>query len=289
MAGLVGYASSDDEGENEKPQLQQETAQVAAQAAAPDAIEAEKDEPRISEHSRSEPLQVNEARHSKAESEALEESSSLPKHDSGHQPPPPTIGPVLQSAVPLGPSLPSTDASIINTLLDPDESQEPPTSPYSSNRALIHDLTLPSVPNLDIPPSPPGSPPAGANKKVDQFLQLKKKGVHFNSKLEQSTALRNPSLMDKLLDFVGIDEVGQYETTLPKELWDPRGFPEWAFRDKLSKSREKIAKEKEADRAAVGRTAIDFVQSNSSSSGAATTGVSGGLNSRGEKRKGGWK
>lgn len=28
MAGLVGYASSDDEGENEKPQLQQETAQV---------------------------------------------------------------------------------------------------------------------------------------------------------------------------------------------------------------------------------------------------------------------
>lgn len=28
MAGLVGYASSDDEGEDEQPQLQQETAQV---------------------------------------------------------------------------------------------------------------------------------------------------------------------------------------------------------------------------------------------------------------------
>jgi hypothetical protein len=194
---------------------------------------------------------------------------------------------VLQSAVPLGPSLPSADA-ITNALPDPDESQEPPASPYSANRALIHDLTLPSVPNLDIPPSPPGSPPLGANKKIDQFLQLKKKGVHFNSKLEQSTALRNPSLMDKLLDFVGIDEVGQYETTLPKELWDPRGFPEWAFRDKLSKSREKIAKEKEADRTGGGRTAIDFVASNSSSAGAAT-GTTGGLNSRGEKRKGGWK
>jgi hypothetical protein len=119
-------------------------------------------------------------------------------------------------------------------------------------------------------------------------LQLKQKGIHFNSKLEQSTALRNPALMDKLLDFVGIDEMGQYETTLPKELWDPRGFPEWAFRDKLSKSREKIAKEKEVDRTASGRTAIEFVSSNSSSSGAAT-GLPGGLSSRGEKRKGGWK
>jgi hypothetical protein len=28
MAGLVGYASSDDEGEDEQPQLQQETPQV---------------------------------------------------------------------------------------------------------------------------------------------------------------------------------------------------------------------------------------------------------------------
>ncbi|KAM0486863.1 hypothetical protein ACHAPX_000127 [Trichoderma viride] len=284
MAGLVEYASSDDEGEDEQPQLQQETAQVAAQAAA---AEAEKDAPRISERSQSRPLQPNEKQNPQDESQTRDESSSLPKQDSDRQPPP-TIGPVLQSAVPLGPSLPPADASITNTLPDPDESQEAPASPYSANRALIHDLTLPSVPNLDIPPSPPGSPPLGANKKVDQFLQLKKKGVHFNSKLEQSTALRNPSLMDKLLDFVGIDEVGQYETTLPKELWDPRGFPEWAFRDKLSKSRDKIAKEKEADRAGGGRTAIDFVASNSSSSGAAA-GVSGGLNSRGEKRKGGWK
>lgn len=172
-----------------------------------------------------------------------------------------------------------------STLLDPDEAQEAPSSPYSANRALIHDLTLPSVPNLDIPPSPPGSPPPGANKKIEQFLQLKKKGIHFNSKLEQSPALKNPSLMDKLLDFVGIDEVGQYETTLPKEVWDPRGFPEWAFRDKLSKSRERIAKEKETDRAAGGRTAIDFVPANSSSSGGTTS----LLSSRGEKRKGGWK
>ncbi|QYT02488.1 hypothetical protein H0G86_009490 [Trichoderma simmonsii] len=267
MAGLVGYASSDEEGEDEQPQLQQDSPQVATQAAALLADEAEKEEPQIQN--------------------SVESSSSREK-DSDSQPQPTTIGPVPQNAVPLGPSLPPADAAIANTLPEPDGPQESPSSPYSFNRGLIHDLTLPSVPNLDIPPSPPGSPPPGSNKKVEQFLELKKKGVHFNSKLEQSTALRNPSLMDKLLDFVGIDEVGQYETTLPKELWDPRGFPDWAFRDKLSKSREKIAKEKEADRAAGGRTAIDFVPSNASSSGGAQ-GLPGGMSARGEKRKGGWK
>ncbi|UKZ79545.1 hypothetical protein TrVFT333_007302 [Trichoderma virens FT-333] len=248
MAGLVGYASSDEEGEDEQPQLQQEPPQVATQAAALVADEAGKDEP---------------------QPQNSVESSSSQKKDSDSQPQSATIGPVLQNAVPLGPSLPPADVSITNTLPEPDAPQDSPSSPYSSNRGLIHDLTLPSVPNLDIPPSPPGSPPPGANKKVEQFLELKKKGVHFNSKLEQSSALKNPSLMDKLLDFVGIDEVGQYETTLPKEL-------------------EKIAKEKEADRTAGGRTAIDFVPSNSSSGGGAT-GLQGGISTRGEKRKGGWK
>ncbi|ETS04418.1 HCNGP-domain-containing protein [Trichoderma reesei RUT C-30] len=231
MAGLVGYASSDEEGEDEQPQLQEASPQRQTDAA--------------------------------------------------------TIGPILPDAVPLGPSLPPIDASV-TTLPEPDEPNDSPSSPYSSNRGLIHHLTLPSVPNLDIPPSPPGSPPLEANKKVEQFLQLKKKGVHFNSKLEQSAALKNPSLMDKLLDFVGIDDASQYETTLPKELWDPRGFPEWAFRDRLSKSREKIAKEKESERASGGRTAVEFVPSNSSSGGGPAA-RPGGITSRGEKRKGGWK
>ncbi|KAH0491362.1 hypothetical protein TgHK011_002797 [Trichoderma gracile] len=267
MAGLVGYASSDEEGEDEQPQLQEASPQVATQAAALEADEAENEKPQIKNP---------------------EETPSSHKQDAERQTDPATIGPILPDAVPLGPSLPPIDASV-TTLPEPDEPNDTPSSPYSSNRGLIHHLTLPSVPNLDIPPSPPGSPPLEANKKVEQFLQLKKKGVHFNSKLEQSAALKNPSLMDKLLDFVGIDDAAQYETTLPKELWDPRGFPEWAFRDRLSKSREKIAKEKESERTSGGRTAVEFAPSTSSSSGGGPAARPGGISSRGEKRKGGWK
>lgn len=193
------------------------------------------------------------------------------------------IGPVQQNAVPLGPSLPPVGEHLIN---EEDPSGQIPSSPYSANRALLRDLTLPSAPNMDIPPSPPGSPQPGANKKFDQFLELKKKGVHFNAKLEQSSALKNPSLMDKLMTFVEIDEGNQYSTTLPTDLWDPNGFPEWAFKDKLRRSVEKFAKEKEAEKASGGRTAVDFVPSTAPLGG--STSGAGGI-SRGEKRKGGWK
>ena len=132
-------------------------------------------------------------------------------------------------------------------------SGQAPTSPYSANRALLRDLTLPTAPNLDIPPSPPGSPPPGLNAKFDQFIDLKrKKGTHFNARVAQSAALKNPALMDKLLGFVGMDPgfddgndgTEQYATTLPSDLWDPKGFPEWAFRGQLRRSQDRVQKEK---------------------------------------------
>ncbi|KAK2592841.1 hypothetical protein QQS21_009444 [Conoideocrella luteorostrata] len=186
----------------------------------------------------------------------------------------PTIGPV-----PLGPSLPPPDSNLPPSL----PSQEPsaPSSPYTSQRALIHDLTLPSIPNLTIPPSPSGSPPRITNEKFQQFLDLKRKGIHFNTKLESSTALRNPSLTDKLLSFADLSGLAQYETTLPLDLYDPSGFPEWAYREKLRRSREALVKEREGEKAGV--RGVDFVSSTST-----TPGGGGGL-LKGEKRKGGWK
>lgn len=194
---------------------------------------------------------------------------------------PVAIGPVLQNATPLGPSLPPMEEPSMNE----SEPSQPPLSPYSANRALLRDLTLPTVPNLDIPPSPPGSPSAGANKKFEQFLELKKKGVHFNAKLEQSAALKNPSLMDKLMNFVEIDEQSQYSTTLSSDVWDVNAFPQWAYRGKLKQAQEKASKEKEAEKSSGARAAIDFVPATMPAGGS----ISGGGISRGEKRKSGWK
>src|SRR5207253_1510684 len=110
-----------------------------------------------------------------------------------------------------------------------------PLSPYSANQARLRELTLPQLPDLNIPDSPPGSPPSSTNAKFAQFLELKKQGVHFNEKLAKSTALKNPMMMDKLLGFAGIEEGDEYNCTLAKDLWNPRAFPEWAYREKLAK------------------------------------------------------
>ncbi|CAG7557020.1 unnamed protein product [Fusarium equiseti] len=254
MAGLVGYASSDEED---------------------DVQEVNSPEPQ-----KDEPVSTTQDADAKPQSKEAEQKSTAPVPEP-KSPDAVAIGPVQQNAVPLGPSLPPMEEAVV-------DDQDPtfrPASPYSANRALLRDLTLPSAPNMDIPPSPPGSPPPGANKKFEQFLELKKKGTHFNVKLEQSSALKNPSLMDKLMRFVEIDERHQYSTTLPTDLWNPVDFPEWAFKDKLRKSNDKLAKEKEAERASGNRTAVDFVAS-TSTTGHDTT-MKGGL-SKGEKRKSGW-
>ena len=106
----------------------------------------------------------------------------------------------------------------------------PPGSPYTSSRAVIQNLTLPTVPNFAIPPSPPGSPPQTATKKFAQFLELKKKGQHFNQRLESSSVLRDPGHSQKLMKFAGISEEEQYASQSPhefpaKKTPDPVGVP----------------------------------------------------------------
>lgn len=154
--------------------------------------------------------------------------------------------------------------SFLETSSDPaNESSEPPKSPYTAQRTLLRDLTLPAIDisTLDIPPSPPSSPSqsshlASLNTKFDDFLRLKRtKNVHFNERLATSSMLSNPSLMDKMLGFVGLESeflgpddvkaTEQYMTTLSSELWDPTVFPGWAYKGMLRKSQERVGKERE--------------------------------------------
>ncbi|KAH7417225.1 HCNGP-like protein-domain-containing protein [Cadophora sp. MPI-SDFR-AT-0126] len=184
---------------------------------------------------------------------------------------------IQQNGSITGPILPNTETPVVGPSLGPaaifpeaqlleeedEDLAEAPLSPYSANRALLRDLTLPTLPNYDIPPSPPGSPLQSTNAKFKHFLDLKKQGLHFNDKLANSSALKNPSLMQKLMDFSDIDEVGQYATTLPKELWNPDGFPAYAFKEELAKSQQKILKRKEDEKTRGQRETLDFVPATS--------------------------
>ena len=146
------------------------------------------------------------------------------------------------------------------TMVHEDTALSAPASPYTIQRATIRSLTLPTTPNLDIPQSPLGSPTQGADQKLAQFLEVKKQGVHFNAKLASSSALKNPSLLPKLMNFAGVGSERQYTTTLPTELWDPTVFPTWAYKEKLAEAQHKLSKQEE-ERVKLQRERIEFVVS----------------------------
>jgi len=191
------------------------------------------------------------------------------------QPDGPSVGPVL------GPTIPVDDTTMAESLGEGQSFE--PQSPYSANRALLRDLTLPTVPNYDIPPSPPGSPISSTNAKFKHFLDLKKQGIHFNEKLAKSSALKNPSLMQKLMDFSDIDEAGQYATTLPKNLWNPDAFPEYVYKEGLAKSQQKILKRKEEERVRGQREGVDFVPASAAGESLSRSGTPGAGGRTGQK------
>ncbi|KAJ5947005.1 hypothetical protein N7466_000020 [Penicillium verhagenii] len=148
----------------------------------------------------------------------------------------------------------------MNTAPSPEEqSAGGRTSPFSTSRALIQDLTLPPVPNLDIPPSPPGSPDPAANAKFERFLSLKNQGVHFNTKLASTTSLKNPSLLIKMMEHAGIDEQAQYDTSLPLELWNTSTLPPWAFKEELLRAQQEARQRMEDKKSSGQRSSIEFV------------------------------
>lgn len=151
----------------------------------------------------------------------------------------------------------------------------PPGSPYTSSRAIIQNLTLPTVPNFAIPPSPPGSPPQRATKKFAQFLELKNKGQHFNQRLESSSVLRDPGHLQKLMEFAGISEEDQYASTLSEGLAVPAVFPPWAYVEELRASQKKILKAREHEKSRTPREAIDFVSATRSGTASRTSTPSG--------------
>lgn len=134
----------------------------------------------------------------------------------------------------------------------------------SASRTIIHDLTLPPVPNLDIPPSPPSSPDPSADAKFAHFLSLKKQGVHFNEKLSGSASLRNPSLLKAMMNHAGIDNQEQYQASLPLAIWNAPGLPSWGFTEVIRQAQRDIQGTMDERRSVRRREEIPFVAATSS-------------------------
>ncbi|GAM83425.1 hypothetical protein ANO11243_014130 [Dothideomycetidae sp. 11243] len=146
----------------------------------------------------------------------------------------------------LGPSLPMDDREDQIPGLDMPE-VDPFLSPFSQTRQRVRMLTMPPVPNFDIPPSPPPLDPSAAavmNKKVRHFLDLKQRGVHFNQRLLNSNALKNPGMSGRLMEYAGIEGVVQYDHAMADGLGvDVRHWAGLKIEDIVSKMEEERRRE----------------------------------------------
>ncbi|KAI1390309.1 HCNGP-like protein-domain-containing protein [Hypoxylon trugodes] len=192
----------------------------------------------------------------------IPEKPSAPIQKSDEQQPA-IIGPQIGPSAITGPSFPPLEEAPMDDDDDANGPGLPPGSPYTATRALLRDLTLPTVPNTEIPPEPPGEPPAALSAKFERFLELKKQGVHFNSRVAANPALRNPALTDKLLSFVELGSpVDQYRTTLSADIWDPTAFPRHAYKEQLKQSQAEIEKARARNKGAP----VEFVAATTSAS-----------------------
>ncbi|KAF2405378.1 HCNGP-domain-containing protein [Trichodelitschia bisporula] len=236
MLGLVDYNSEEEE---EASKSDVEAHPLKASHDAPQAAIGSTDPSAKDNEARNLKYAIETFEAPSVEAPSVEASAASESTTATTLPLQPAAGPYPPAGPELGPSLPQAEE-------DGDEDPDTvPLSPYSASRLATRNLTMPPVPNFDIPPSPPGSPPPTSTKKFARFLQLKKQGVHFNEKLANSTALRNPALLQKLMEFAEIDEKDQYATALPEDLAVPTTFPPWAYADQLAETQKKIQKRRD--------------------------------------------
>ncbi|KAL4913197.1 nucleophile aminohydrolase [Aspergillus aurantiobrunneus] len=165
----------------------------------------------------------------------------------------PTVRETVLDREPSGP--------VLGPMHEGTESPRTSNGQPSTYRALIHELTLPPVPNLDIPPSPPGSPKSSANVKFAHFLSLKKQDIHFNDKLAGSVSLKNPSLLRKMMEHAGIDDQVQYSSSLTPDLWNIPELPSWGYKEELLRAQRELNAKADEGRLKGHRDAIEFLPS----------------------------
>ncbi|KAI9017810.1 HCNGP-like protein-domain-containing protein [Gaertneriomyces semiglobifer] len=98
---------------------------------------------------------------------------------------------------------------------------------------LLRPPDLPGLRNWGIPDEAVGECDPAIEQKVARFLSLKAQGMHFNDRLMRTHAFRNPSIMSKMIEFLGLDETG---SNYVKDVFDPKRWPKEAFYDEMLKT-----------------------------------------------------
>jgi len=132
-------------------------------------------------------------------------------------------------------------SSLIDT-----EIKEPSTS-SSTVSARYADVRL--------PPEPQGRCSKSLQEKIARMIdKQEREGWNLNEHVQRKKEFRNPSIYEKLISYIGIEEHG---TNYPKHLYDPSIWGPESFYDSLAKTQKEYHDKKEKEKAK--RAHVEFI------------------------------
>ncbi|EPX72600.1 transcriptional regulator [Schizosaccharomyces octosporus yFS286] len=111
--------------------------------------------------------------------------------------------------------------------------------------------------NWRFPSSPKGDSDSFLEKKIKQFLELKRKNVHFHARLVENENFLNPQLLDTLQEYAGISN--PMASMMPSATWIPQCLPNSAYAKSLREAQEDLIRKREENQK--NRTEIAFQKS----------------------------
>lgn len=135
------------------------------------------------------------------------------------------------------------------------------------------DETVATTNNGNLPPRPSGSCNAKVEATISQLISAKRRGMDLNRRLRSMKAFRNPSIYEKLIETMDIQETG---SNCPPELYNPGLWGPDDYSDKLEEARRAADLAKQRARAAAARPEIQFERASGSKS-LAQSGIPGGM------------
>ncbi|XP_065657192.1 SAP30-binding protein [Hydra vulgaris] len=106
-----------------------------------------------------------------------------------------------------------------------------------------------------LPPEPEGRCSKSLQEKIAKLIEKKNNGMNVNEYVQRKKEFRNPSIYEKLVSFIGIDEHG---TNFPKEIFDPTIWGPESHYDNLAKLQKEYHDKKEKEK--LKRTQVEFVK-----------------------------
>lgn len=118
---------------------------------------------------------------------------------------------------------------------------------------LAKKLRSASVDEVTVPSEPEGRCSSALQDKIKRFMERKvKDGEDLNRAIQARKDFRNPSIYEKLIVYLGIDELG---TNFPQDDYNPRTWRKAPAYDELARSQREDMAKREKER----KTKVEFV------------------------------